>query len=343
MTAPPRRPDREQGMALLTVLLLVTVMSVLAVSVLDDIRFGVRRAANASEVGQAQWYAIGAEQLAAARIRRLSAASGGRILDTGGWNGRPFVFPIEGGAIRARLEDGGNCFDLNSVIEGAPGFWRVHAPGVAQFRTLMAALGVPSRDAELVAASLVDWIDVDAPDDGAYARAARPYRAGETPLAEVSELRAVQGVTPELYARLRPHLCALPPTAMGAFGYAPGGRLSPINVNTLREDQAVLVTMLTGGLLPPEEARRWIAARPLNGWADYGAFTRHPLLADAGLAGGPALLQVNNGILGAPSRFFALDAAVGYGGAEVAMSSLFEEDRGTGAVRLVARRWTPDE
>ena len=47
-----RRPD-EKGAALLTVLLLVAVMSIIAVSVLDDIRFGVRRTANATGRGQA--------------------------------------------------------------------------------------------------------------------------------------------------------------------------------------------------------------------------------------------------------------------------------------------------
>ncbi|MFY8139424.1 MAG: type II secretion system minor pseudopilin GspK, partial [Caulobacter sp.] len=62
-----RRAD-ENGAALLTVLLLVAVMSVIAVGVLDDIRFGVHRTANATGRNQAQLYALGAEELARARI-----------------------------------------------------------------------------------------------------------------------------------------------------------------------------------------------------------------------------------------------------------------------------------
>ena len=54
-----RRPH-EEGVALMTVLLLVAVMSTLAVGILDDIRFSLRRTENARNVGQAQWYALGA-------------------------------------------------------------------------------------------------------------------------------------------------------------------------------------------------------------------------------------------------------------------------------------------
>ena len=47
-------PDNREGMALLTVLLLVAVMSVVAVAVLDDVRFSVRRATNVETQTQAQ-------------------------------------------------------------------------------------------------------------------------------------------------------------------------------------------------------------------------------------------------------------------------------------------------
>ena len=328
-----RQPlQREQGMALLPVLARVAVMSVLATSVLDDIRFGVRRSANAAEVGQAQWYAIGAEELARVQILRLSVRSPGRTLNLGGWNGREFSFPTEGGLIRARVQDGGNCFDLNSVVIGTRESWGRFDPGVVQFRTLMTALQLPSTEADAVAEALVRWISSDPLNDQMYARSDGPRRTGAALLAEVSELRAVQGVTPELYARLRPHVCALPRSD------TPTARLSPINVNTLREDQAVLVTMITGGVLPPEEARAWIARRPIQGWADATEFLNHPALVRSPPAD-PVKTQI---LLGLRTQFFTLDAVVTYGQAEVAMSSLFEQDA-SGAIRLAARRWTRDE
>ena len=61
----------REGMALLTVLLLVAVMAAVAVLVLDDIRFSIRRTMNAETQEQAQWYAAGAESLARRQIDRL--------------------------------------------------------------------------------------------------------------------------------------------------------------------------------------------------------------------------------------------------------------------------------
>jgi len=323
------RPEREEGAALLTVLLLVAVMSALAVAVLDDIRFGLRRTANAQAVGQAQWYAIGAESLARARLARLVQADPQRTSLMGDWNGRVLTFPIDDGVIRARVSDGGACFNLNSLVEGVPEQWSRRPTGVAQFIALGRALGL--ADAEALSEALADWIDSDSErsttgaEDDAYTEGARSYRTGGTLLAETSELRAIRGFTPVVYARLRPYVCALPTAA-----------LSPINVNTLAPEKAVLLTAVTDGGLAPEAARQVIAARPTAGWADIDAFWTLPAMAAQ---------TPSNEILGQLSvrtRFFDLRAEVDYAGANVVMSSLIEQPMG-GPSRLVARRWTPDE
>jgi general secretion pathway protein K len=258
------------------------------------------------------------------------------VTNVGGWNGRTFQFPIDGGLIQARLEDGGNCFDLNSVVQGPPGSWTAYPVGVRQFEVLLQAIGVPAGEAVGLSRALVDWMDSDPSGDLAYA--GRRYRTGGGLFAEGSELRAVQGVTPELYERLRPFVCALPRPDY------PVSRLSPVNINTLREDQAPLATMLTDGNLPPAQARAWIAGRPAAGWRDRADFLSHPLLVERPPPPNPTIyLQIDNGMAGFPSRFFALHSTVGYGRAEVTMSSLLEHEKATGGIRLAARRWTAGE
>ena len=235
-----RRWD-EKGAALITVLLLVAVMSVLAVALLDDIRFGIRRGMNAAENGQAQWYALGAEALARSRIARLSSGSGHTSL-AGNWPGRFVQFPVEEGQVGMRLADGGACFNLNSVVEGAGEMLRRRDRGAAQFMALLVALEFPPQDAATLAASLVDWMDSDSlresggAEDEAYATSPAGHRTGATLLAEVSELRAIHGFTDGVYRRLRPYICALPSTDM-----------TMINVNTLPPTSAVLLTALTDG------------------------------------------------------------------------------------------------
>ena len=74
--------------------------------------------------------------------------------------------------------------------------------------------------------------------------ATAPYRTGNTLFADAGELRAVAGMSPALYRRLRPWLCALPTSD-----------LSPINLNTLSPEQAPLLAMLAPGQLGVERAR----------------------------------------------------------------------------------------
>ncbi len=319
--------SRQAGAALLTVLLLVAVMSVLLVAVLDDIRFGLRRTGNAQALAQAQWYALGSEELARARIGQLDRGDGRTTLE-GGWNGRPFVFPIEGGVMRVRLDDGTACFNLNSVVEGAVGQWSRRDAGVRQYVALLQALGFTGPQAAAMSDALVDWIDSDqlpsahGAEDGTYASRGQGYRTSGALLAEASELRALVAHDASSYARLRPHVCAQPDNG-----------LSPLNINTLEPEDAPMLAMITDNALDLAAARRVIAARPPGGWHDVAAFAE--VLATP--LPDHVLQQLR-----LRTRYFVLRTEVEYDGAEVVLSALLDSDT-SGPVRLVARRWTSDE
>lgn len=327
---PRPAPAAQRGVALLTVLLLVAVMTVLVMGMLDDIRFGVRRAGNAQAMAQAQRYAQGIEEVAKAQIRRLDRLGNGRTTLAGDWNGKPMAFPIEHGAIQARLSDAGNCFNLNSVVEGAPELWQRRELGVGQYLALLDALGIEGRRAQALADALVDWIDSDqarsplGAEDAAYAVRRPAYRTGGALLAEVSELRAIDGYDAATYARVRPYLCALPEDA-----------LSPVNPNTLDEDDAPLLAMLTLGAVDAAAARRLIAARPGAGWNALSAFWSLPALADTDL---PPEVRTQPVLR---TRYFALEARIEHDGAQLMLSALLRND--AGRPRLVARRLTLED
>ncbi|WP_262378507.1 type II secretion system minor pseudopilin GspK [Luteimonas viscosa] len=322
-----RAAATQCGAALLTVLLLIAVMTVLLVSVMDDIRFGLRRTGNAQALAQAQWYALGSEELARTRIRQLERGDGRTTLE-GGWNGRPFVFPIDGGVMRVRLDDASACFNLNSVVEGAAGQWSRRETGARQYIALLRALEFTPEQANAMTDALVDWIDSDqmpgaaGAEDAAYASRGPGYRTSGTLLAEASELRAIAGHDAASYARLRPHVCAHPDNA-----------LSPLNINTLEAEDAVMLAMVSDLALDPAAARRVIAARPAGGWRDLAVFSQAVVapLPDH-------VLQQ----LRLRTRYFALHTEVEYDGAELVLSALLDSDS-HGPVRLLARRWTHDE
>jgi general secretion pathway protein K len=324
------RASRE-GMALLTVLLLVAVMAVVAVAILDDVRFSVRRTTNAETQAQAQWYAAGAESLARRQISDLLEADGARTPLEPRWNGRVMEFPVEEGAIRAVVTDGQNCFNLNSLVYGQGEDLFARPEGTTQFIALGTALGLSRARMSAAAAALTDWMDNDAAasaggaEDARYAGLATPYRTGGVMLADVSEMRAVAGVDADLYRRLRPYVCALPATAQA--------RLNP---NTLTEGQAPLLVMLSDGEIGLQTARAAIAARPVSGWSSVEAFWAQSALKDF-TPDEEAQAQVS--LL---TRYFDLRVDVDYGGARAVRTALLYAAP-DGAVRTVLRRWTPEE
>lgn len=325
-----RRGDDREGMALLTVLLLVAVMSAVAVIILDDVRFSVRRTTNVETQAQAQWYAAGAEGLARRQLAQLARLDPNRTPLEPRWNGRVLSFPIEQGSVRATLADGQACFNLNSVVIGQGEDLIADADGAARFVALGRAVGIAPARMEAVTAALTDWLDGDAEvrpqggEDARYAGLSTPYRTGGVMLAEVSELRAVAGVDDALYRRLRPWVCALPTT-----------RLS-INVNTLTPTQAPLLVMISGGALNPGAAKAALASRPPSGWATPDAFWSQPALsAFASTEGMRDLTSV-------VTRYFSLRVDVELADAHAVRTALIHAPP-QGDARTVIRRWTPDE
>jgi general secretion pathway protein K len=318
---------------LFVVLLLVVAMAALASTALEDIRFAVRRTANVETLTQAQWYALGAETLAKARVQQVLDRTDGQVTLDGNWSGVPVIYPIDNGAIRMRLTDRGACFNLNSVVSGEPDNYQPNPTGVAQFQQLLIALEVPEAQAMGLADALVDWMDSDnsrrpfGAEDEAYQRLPSPYRTSGDLLAEETELRAIQGFTPDLYERLRPSVCALPIP-----------QLTELNINTLTPSDAPVLSAAYLGRLPVDAARRIIAGRPAKGWPTQAAFLQEPLLEESVREGGAPPLQQ----LGSRTRFFGLDGTVEFAGADLSYAMLLEAHP-SGLLQTAVRRWSPLE
>jgi general secretion pathway protein K len=324
--------SRERGAALLAVLLLVAVMGAIAAVAFEKLRLSTALARNGAALDQARAYAVGLEDLLALRIDDLVAESPRLTTLEGGWNGavRRIDLPGEGSA-DGTIRDAGNCFNLNSLIDDSdPDLLKPRPLGIAQFAGLMRLLAIPDGKARRIADSAGDWIDPDGvpaaagAEDSVYAGFDPPYRPANTLFAEVSELRAVAGMTPEIYARLRPYLCALP-----------SAELSPINVNTLLPGQEPLLAMLAPGAIALGQARAAIAQRPAKGWTRQDDFWATP--AFRGIA--PPLDARNQ--LQLSTRWFALDLRIEHGGAELEETALV--DARLAPARIAVRRWGRDD
>jgi general secretion pathway protein K len=196
--------------------------------------------------------------------------------------------------------------------------------GLNQLRALMRSLAIPEAEAAIISDSIADWIDTDnapAPngaEDDSYQGRPAPYRTAARLIGDVSEIRAVRGMTPQFYERLRPWLCALP-----------AAQLSPINVNTLRPDQAPLLAMIAPTAIPVDRARALLSSRPALGWGTAEDALR-------GFGGGEGA-GVPSGQLQVRSRWFLLTQTVTVESAVLEEQALI--DIGLNPPRVAFRTW----
>ena len=167
-----------------------------------------------------------------------------------------------------------------------------------------------------LALAIADWIDPD-PDpqfpDGAedsdYTVLNPPYLAANRPFLSASELRLVKGVDREVYDKLAPVVCALPPG-------------TPLNVNTA---QAPVLAAL-GEELKPADLERLLEDRPAEGYKNVDDFLNAAKLTVE--APVKALLSTN-------SRYFLLRAEARVGDGRAMLYSMLYRDENS--VRVLRR------
>lgn len=184
----------------------------------------------------------------------------------------------------------------------------------AQFQVLQRLLAGLELKPEL-AQAIVDWIDPDQdtlfPDgaeDSDYNVQNPPYLAANRPMISVSELRLIKGVDQEVYDKLAPLVCTLPPD-------------TPLNVNTA--PAPVLAALAEGQDL--KEMERLLESRPDDGYKNVDDFLNAAkLTVDARLK---AQLSVD-------SQHFLLraEARVGDGHAML-YSILYRDENGVRVLR----------
>lgn len=319
----------ERGAALLTVLLLVAVISVLAASALEKLRLSTRLAANGAAIEQARAFAYAAETVATIRVNSILAQDAARTTLAGGWAGKPYALPVPGGIATLTVTDGGNCFNLNGLVKQTePGLYVAQRNQVTQFVRLMKLIGIPGQVADGIAAASADWIDTDADplpmgaEDSAYLGKDVPYRTPNTLMTDPSELRAVAGVTPEIYDKLAPWVCTLPVA-----------KPSRINVNTLQPEQAPLFAMLFPDTMDLGKARALLLQRPPDGYDSTVDFWNQPVLGNLN-----ADQDAKNNETGVRTYWFDMKIDVTAYGVQLTQTDLLDATHQR--AQIVSRQWS---
>lgn len=320
---------KEKGAALLTVLLLVSVLSVIAALMLERTSLVTKLAVNGADRETARWSALGIEALAVQQITALRS-SGSALPPIGiAPNGLEQELPLERGLARISVRDGANCFNVNSLVTGNVGQFASNPLAMEQFTRLANIIEIDAREARALAAAIADWIDSDqqenpgGAEDGFYQRAQDPYRTAGQLVLNIGELRAVRGMDDRIFEILKPWICALPVA-----------QPTHISINQLGEDQFPLIAMLLPPEYPQRRVRAILAARPPQGFASIFAFWQN---VEAGQDEVNSQVQ-QQAVL--RTRWYALDTRITLGDAVLHERALIDGD--LQPARIVSRIWDGD-
>lgn len=201
---------RQQGIALITAIVLVALATIMAVAIGSRSALSARRSIGSFSYEQALQFAAGAEALAAFAVKQESS---GPDSFARSWM-QPYG-PVEiapGIALEAQVIDEQAKFNLNTLV-GANG--EVDKDAAAIFARLLELLGLEAKWTPL----MVDWIDsdllpgTDGAEDPTYLGQTPPYRAANMPITSVSELLQLPGFGRDRYLKLKDYVTALPPQA----------------------------------------------------------------------------------------------------------------------------------
>lgn len=268
------KPQQQRGLALITVLMILAIMVTIASTMTGRMTASLQRTEGLSFSQKVFWYGQASVEFSRMILNKDFADSSVVSLDQM-WATPEMVFPVGEGNIAGSLKDFRSCFNVNAIALANKGDKR--ALPVSQFEALLEALGLEPYSAELVAESTRDWIDnnetVDAPqgaEDRTYEARGVPYLSANNLMVDISELRAVQGVSGHVYERIKPYLCALPvPDQL-------------INVNTVDVNQAeILYAIFKPEFdISSEEFKSLLEDRPVSGWSSIENFLASSLFTD---------------------------------------------------------------
>jgi general secretion pathway protein K len=290
-------PNGETGVALITSLLLLSVITLLVLALTTRQQLDIQRNTHLAHVEQSHWYALSAENWA----RRL-LNSDNQVVDSLNDNWALSVTPlaIEQGTVAGSISDLQGRFNINNLLQNG----KIHSLSRARFQRLVTELKID----DMFIPALIDWLDPDSTEitggaeDRYYNTLQPPYRAANQLMTDISELRLVRGVNQDIYAKLLPFVTALPVPTEINVNTAPAAILQ-----TLTDDNGLDVA----SVIHHREQRAFSTVNHLK-----------PYLKEAG-ANDPSALDG----LGVSSHYFLVTTEVSLGVARQRHETLLWRDK----------------
>lgn len=312
---------KQSGVALITVMLILALATVTAVSMASRQNIDTHRSANTLNYEQAYQYILGAEDFSKQKLIIHFANNLTALVTQADINQWKVAFPIEGGAISGEIEDLQSLFNINSLVD---------SNGVAnqlqmrRFRNLLANIPpIPPANLTIsanIVEAIVDWIDrgqiplgVNGVEDGVYMGYEEPYRTADQPMSDISELLLINGIDKDIYNILLKYVCVLKDVNTN------------INVNTA---SAIVISSLDNNITL-NQATTLVNNRASNGFASVADFLNDPIFSG---------LNINVSGLSVTSEFFRLHTLAQIGKTNLRFTSQLHRSANANGTFTVIKR-----
>lgn len=324
---------QQQGVALISILLIVVIATVLGAAMTTEQNFSINRARVSFDQSIVKQYALGGEELAR-QILRQDFIDSPEVDHLGEqWAVPGDVFEFEDGEIELQIIDLQSRMNVNGLASteannngqngsangqlddstnGSPNSSTQDNDTKARLIRLFTQQGAEDRHVH----NLKDWIDADDANDGlgaedyAYLGLDKPYRTAGQLIGDISELRLLLEMEPQQFQLIAPYLVALPDVQI------------EVNVNTA--SASVLQALLPGTDLGTLESL--VADR--DGGQPFESTSA--FLVQAGVQG------VLNGIT-VRSEFFQVSIKARYQDRFGYLTSIIQRDGTDGSMRVIYR------
>lgn len=363
--APFHSLARQQGVALIAVMMVVALVVVIAVGMSGRLQLQLQRQLNLMERQQSLWLALGAEEFTRQLIKS-SAAGKDTVNLSQPWAAEGATFPVEQGSISGKITDLQGCFNINALAQQTPGNnngtnnsgnerddnagaaengaeppkneqnpqpnnnrgGQVQTPAQqAMQRLLEQSAADLSLPAEYLVARLTDWLDADNQLQSAGGAEENDYAALEFPYYSANGLMVSKSELRQILDVTPADYALVAPLVC----VIPQQPLLQLNVNTITDAQAaVLAGMIPG--LSVDDAQSLIAGRPEKGFENLEQFWASSQLS------GLAVADNIKTMFSVKSRFFQAELTVQLADSSFKLTSVFKVDDNQ-AVQVVARRF----
>lgn len=193
-------PHKEQGLALVTILLILAIATTLVGAMTRNQSLNINRTSNLLVQAQTQQFALGIEE-AARQGLHLDYKAGKDVDHLQEQWAQKLTYPIEPAVAQIQIFDLMGKFNLNNMSPGLNNKDRY----VRYFQTLLTNLDLDTNIAE----NTRKWLDASSEVDSVYLSKTVPYRPSYQLFNHISELMLVEGVDIDSYQKLKPYICTL--------------------------------------------------------------------------------------------------------------------------------------